>query len=116
MPLQVGTKRQKGMARLTLLLALLCCFALALPQRATSKTKAPTISTNSVAGLVLYLSDGTTWEIRHEDRARAANWPKGEAIGVYKTSADRDFPYRLILKPGRNDCDIVSAKRLLREK
>ncbi len=65
------------------------------------------------SGTVLYLSDGSAWEIRRENRAKAAAWPKGEVIATYQAN-DREFPYRLVLRPGRDDGDVISANRLVR--
>ena len=62
---------------------------------------------------VVYLSDGTAWEIRPENRPLAATWPAKTPIGVYKVD-DRDWQYRLVLRPGKSDGDMVAARKMRR--
>ena len=103
------------MARFALLLTLLCVFSFGMTQRRPAKHgQTPlAVSTTADSGLVLYLSDGSAWEIRHENRDKAKAWPKGARVGIYRTE-DHDYPYRLLLRPGQSDGDIISAKRLQR--
>jgi hypothetical protein len=100
------------MARFALLFVLLFAACLALPQKSRAR-RSPTITASVDSGVALYLSDGSAWEIRPENRPKTAGWPKGVSIGVYKT-ADGPYPYRLVLRPGKADGEIVSAKRLQR--
>ncbi len=63
------------------------------------------------SGVVVYLSDGSAWEVRVGNRAKVSAWTTGSPIGVYRTS-DRDFLYRLILRPGDaggGDCELEAV-------
>jgi hypothetical protein len=95
------------MARLVLFFALLCTVCLALPQR-TRPHRPLTVAATLEAGVVVYLSDGSAWEIRAENRQKAAVWPKGVVVGVYKANSGQ-YPYRLVLRPGKPDGVVVSA-------
>lgn len=64
---------------------------------------------------MLYLTDGSAWEIQGENRPKAAPCPQKTQIAVYKVE-DREFPYRLVLRPGKANIDVVAARRLLRIK
>lgn len=65
------------------------------------------------SGVVVYLSDGSAWEVRVENRAKVSKWATDSPISVYRTS-DTDFPFRLVLRPGDAGGEIVSVKRLTR--
>jgi hypothetical protein len=97
------------MARIACIVFLLVAFSLASSQR----TKQLTVMASADHGVVLYLSDGSAWEIRQENRAAAAGWPMHAPVGVYRTE-DRDFPFRLVRNPGKADGSVLSAKRLYR--
>jgi hypothetical protein len=107
-------ERLQNMGRFALLLVFLFATCLALPQRSRAH-KSPTIIASADSGVALFLSDGTAWEIRAENRSKTVSWPKGASIGVYKI-ADSPYPYRLVLRPGKADSQIVSAMRLQRIK
>ena len=79
------------------------------------KPKMLTLTASADAACVLYLSDGTAWEIRVENRPKANAWPMKTQIGIYKVE-DREFPYRLVLRPGKSNGDIVAARKLIRIK
>lgn len=66
-------------------------------------------------GLILYLSDGSSWEIRHDDAAKTVHWPAGKRAAIFRTN-DGAYPYRIMLNPGEPDGQLVSAKRLQRIK
>ncbi len=96
--------------RLLVTLALvLACAGLAPAQ----KHKTLALSAVAARGCLIYLTDGSAWEVRTEDRDKASKWTLKTAVAVYKTN-DTGWPYRLILKPGKAVGDIVSAKRLAR--
>jgi hypothetical protein len=61
------------------------------------------------SGTVVFLSDGSAWEVRNENRSKLQKWPRNAAISVYRTD-DRDWPYRLVAR--RPVSDVVSVKRL----
>lgn len=75
--------------------------------------KPVTITARAGSAAVVYLSDGTAWEIRPENRPLAATWPAKTPIGVYKVD-DRDWQYRLVLRPGKSDGDMVAARKMRR--
>ena len=79
------------------------------------KYKTLALSAVAARGCLIYLTDGSAWEVRTEDRDKVTKWPLKTAVAVYYTN-DSGWPYRLILKPGKADGDIVSAKRLVRQK
>lgn len=96
-----------------LLLALV--LTLACLSSAGGMIKTLTLTASADSACVLYLSDGSAWEIRGENRPKAASWPMKTQIGVYKVE-DREFAYRLVLRPGKSNGDIVAARRLVRIK
>lgn len=73
------------------------------------------IVTSIDSATVLMLSDGSAWEIRTENRTKAAAWSKDGSLRVYKVD-DRDFPYRIVIDAGKASSGVVSAKRLTRVK
>jgi hypothetical protein len=40
-------------------------------------------------------------------------WPSGSKIAIYKVD-DRDFPFRLIIRPGDPAGEVAAVKRLIR--
>lgn len=62
---------------------------------------------------VVHLSDGSVWEVRPENRPKAAKWKSNSKIAVYRVE-DRDFPFRLIIRPGDPTGEVVAVKRLIR--
>lgn len=71
------------------------------------------VSATAARGCILYLTDGSAWEVRAENREQAASWPLKTQVAIYRTN-DSAWPYRLILRPGKPDGDILSAKRLVK--
>lgn len=80
-----------------------------------AKPKTLSISATVDRGTMLCLTDGSAWEVRPENRPKVASWPMKTQVAVYKID-DREFPYRLVLRPGKSDGDIVAARRLTRIK
>src|SRR5690242_8651967 len=64
-------------------------------------------------GTIIFLTNGDAYEIRVENRQKAASWPKGETVTFY-TINDRSFPYRLVIRAGRDDADVIAANKLER--
>lgn len=62
---------------------------------------------------VVHLSDGSVWEVRPENRYKVVKWPSGSKIAIYKVD-DRDFPFRLIIRPGDPTGEVAAVKRLIR--
>lgn len=99
------------------LIAVLTLIVLA----ATCFTQAPrarrplTLTASADSGCVLYLSDGSVYEVRSENRIKASTWKAGSPVGIFRAN-DKLFPYRIVLKPGKADGDVVSAIRLTRVK
>jgi hypothetical protein len=89
-------------------------FALLIATLASPIGPRVTIKAVGDNGTVAFLSNGETYEVRALNRPKVASWPHDQEIGVYVTS-DREFPYRLVLRPGHDDADIVSAIRLTRQ-
>lgn len=62
---------------------------------------------------VVHLSDGSLWEVRPENRLKVAKWTPNSKIAVYRVE-DRDFPFRLIIRPGDPTGEVAAVKRLVR--
>jgi hypothetical protein len=96
--------------RLFLLLVLLStCSAMA----GDGQKRALSVMTSADAACVLYLSDGSAWEVRVENRPKAGAWPAKTPVGVFKVD-DREWPYRIVARPGKANGEVVAARRLVR--
>jgi hypothetical protein len=73
------------------------------------------LSVKAVAdhGVVVYLSDGSAWEVRNENRPSAASWKAGTFVRVYSIQ-DSGWPYRLATNPGMSSGDIISVAKLVK--
>ncbi len=92
-----------------ILLVAVSCLALA----GGGKAKPLAVLVSADAACVMYLTDGSAWEIRVENRPKAAAWPAKTLVGVYRVD-DREWPYRLIARPGKANGEVVGARRLVR--
>lgn len=99
------------MAKLLSLFLLVWLVAISFAGPVRSKTL--TVKSKIDHGCVVFLSDGTGWEIRQENRAKVDAWPAKARVAIYKIN-DRGFPYRIVLDPDGGSGDVVSANRLLR--
>lgn len=74
-----------------------------------------TLKASLDAGTVVYLSDGSVWEVRPENRPKVATWAIKEKVAVYR-NGDRIWPYVLVLRPGDSSGGVAGARRLIKVK
>ena len=68
------------MRRTIPLLFALCLACSALPQGNVHGSARLKVKAIADSGTLVYLSDGSAWEVRTENRNKAAAWPKGAGI------------------------------------
>lgn len=83
---------------------------------ATPQSQQLTLSKVIDSGSTVFLSDGSAWEIRSENRQRATQWPLRRRIRLYRTSDTAGFPYRLVLLSEGQPEAVISARALKRLK